>query len=271
MAEHERDDEWEDIEAVRPANQGQNLPGRNAVLNFLKTNPLKTTLTEKKDLPTWLNDVTAVLKDLQISQVIDDTIPRPPRHAVEARRWQTISIEVKAWLCSSVNQDITAQMKLTGEAINYADDFVRVLKETLRGEGTLTREEAWQEFHDEAAKIDAKASEYVAKVLRAFIKASSHGMEMQPLQALYMVMDRLQGSYNWPTGIIMLAIDDMDKDTYSMAEFQAICREMIIDLRDIESISMASTQTSQTKKKRNRRRPRHQQQDQQNRDGPKEE
>lgn len=230
---HNKD--WSDA-ALRPADQAQNLPDPTTYTLF----QVKSTLNAKKQLIPWLKEIEVSLIGLGIHAVVDNTLERPYRDDPKAVWWERTSRGVVMWMRPSISTDILHQMQTTGKPMTFADEFFKLLKETVHGVGAHASIEWFNEYHTIKLEDFGKPSEYVVRKVQSYIDIQDCGINMSPCEPLFTMVLALRPRFALIMNRILdrlTAMPNLQGDYWalSMTEFQKICSNLIHYLRTEDS------------------------------------
>lgn len=170
---------------LKPLNQGQNLPDPTTYTLL----PLRMVLSNREGLRQWLNEVNANLRGVGIEAVIDNCIQRPYRDDPNAERWKRVSLAVVLWLRNGMSTEAINRMEATGRSMVFADDFVKLLKETLHN--THSPYMLYRKYRSTDINGFSKPSEYVAEIMEIYTGVFGFGTMLPGLDPLHTIADAL--------------------------------------------------------------------------------
>lgn len=88
--------------------------------------------TGPHDFPTWLENVTRILRRLNLYHFIDRSAPHPPGISPLTDRWCETSKKISLWMHQSAPDNINRLVQHIGFHCDFADQYLEALKFLLK-------------------------------------------------------------------------------------------------------------------------------------------
>jgi hypothetical protein len=99
--------------------------------NLYKTTP---PLKERTELDAWVDQVEKILRSHKLHNLINNKIPWPVVDDPNGDKWYTLSLQVRTWISSSIDNELMQEINARGNSVDFADELLAEIKKHMKGE-----------------------------------------------------------------------------------------------------------------------------------------
>ncbi|KAJ5111756.1 hypothetical protein NUU61_001386 [Penicillium alfredii] len=190
---------------------------------------LREPLQNADDFDEWLERITTKLTGVRLEKLIDSGIPRPSVGDPRGEEWAETSIQVAAWLANNMAVQFVSTIRSSGTPVRFADSFMKVVKDSLRGAGSVAIQRALHNVCRPVRSDFGSPEMYIKAMQRGMARCSEANVPIHPYIVASLMISQMRQELQ---SVISRKSDEFDSKKDIWAEFE------LKDFNDLCNVSL---------------------------------
>ncbi|KAJ5788450.1 hypothetical protein N7457_003440 [Penicillium paradoxum] len=187
LADRPDNSDWKEVIHAPVENQAVNLPELGSFILDKITPPLK----EREDANEWIDKAEKILDSHNLHHLINCAVPWPKRNNPDGKKWMTLSKQVRAWLSASLDNEVMQEIRLRGNDIHFADEFMDEIHKHMKRDSHTAQRMAVKAFRTTSRSQFSSNLEFIRAVKRRYRAINDAKGEIPAYFALEIILEEL--------------------------------------------------------------------------------